>query len=98
MKEQIINAAIQVLPGESMKKAYEIIDHAIDIIAGSGLKYRVCPFETVVEGSFNEIYKLLREIRDASYKAGAEDLIINLKLQMGKNKDILIDDKMSKYE
>jgi uncharacterized protein YqgV (UPF0045/DUF77 family) len=45
----IINAAIQVLPRSATKGTYELVDLAIELIQHSGLNYRVCPFETVVE-------------------------------------------------
>lgn len=98
MDEHLINAAIQLLPGEKKAVSYEIIDKAIELIVNSGLKYRVCPFETIVEGKFSEITSLIEKIRDESFRSGAEDILINLKLQLGKNKDIFIRDKMNKYE
>ena len=97
-KEYKMNAAIQLLPGGEKSEAYDIIDQAIEIIKQSGLKYKVCPFETVVEGEYSAVMELIRQIRDKSIEAGANDIIINLKLQFSANKDILIQDKMSKYD
>ena len=57
-----INAAIQVLPMESDSAGIRIIDHAIEIIAGSGLEFRVTPFETVVEGNYDKVMELLKKI------------------------------------
>ncbi len=98
MKENKINAAIQLLPGGEKAEAYKIVDQAIKIIADSGLTYKVCPFETVIEGEYTEVTEIIRKIRDKSFQTGAQDIIINLKLQFGSNKDILIQDKMRKYE
>lgn len=92
-----INAAIQVLPRSKDKHPYEIVDVAIEVIQRSGLKYEVCPFETVVEGEYETVMKLLAEIRDACYAAGAEELIMNLKLQLRKNEQVTIEEKMEKY-
>lgn len=93
-----MNAAIQLLPGGEKSKAYDIIDQAIEIIKQSGLEYKVCPFETVIEGEYSAVTEIIRQIRDKSFEAGANDIIINLKLQFGAKKDILIQDKMSKYD
>jgi uncharacterized protein YqgV (UPF0045/DUF77 family) len=90
MKDYLINAAIQLLPGGKKEIAYHIIDQAIEIISQSKLNYKVCPFETVVEGTFLEIMEIVEKIRDISFQAGADDIIINLKLQFGKDKNILI--------
>ena len=96
MNEQI-NAAIQVLPEGSKDFAYRIVDKAIEEIKNSGLTYYVCPFETVVEGNYKDIMHLIERIRDACYRDGANNLIVNLKLQFRKNNDVFISDKMKKY-
>lgn len=93
-----INLAIQVLPRSANKGTYELVDIAIEIIQKSGLKYRVCPFETVIEGYYDEVMMLVREIHDAVYAGGAEEMITNIKIQTRYNQDVLIEDKMYKYE
>lgn len=97
MKGQI-NAAIQVLPRSAHKHPYDIVDKAIEVIQQSGLKYQVCPFETVVEGEYNQVIQLIEKVQDACYAAGAEDLICNLKIQSSGNENVTIDDKMHKYK
>ena len=96
MKDQI-NAAIQVLPEGSKDFAYNIVDEAINEIKKSGMEYRVCPFETVVEGNYEEVMKMIERIRDVCYQKGANNLIVNIKLQFRKNTDVFISDKMKKY-
>ncbi len=98
MTDHTVNVAIQVLPSGGKSFAYSVVDRAIETIAASGLIYRVCPFETVVEGSYEQVIQLMREIRDVCFEAGAEDILINMKWQIGHNKDISISDKMGKYE
>ena len=97
MKKQI-NLAIQVLPRSSTKGTYELVDIAIELIQRSGLKYRICPFETVIEGQYDEIMKLVKDIHDAVYAGGAEEMITNIKIQTRYNQDVFIEDKMEKYE
>jgi uncharacterized protein YqgV (UPF0045/DUF77 family) len=92
-----INLAIQVLPFSSTEDKYDIIDKAIEVIAQSGLKYVVCPFETVLEGTYDEVMDVVQDIKHSCIVAGAEDLIINIKLHAKKGGDALIDDKMEKY-
>jgi uncharacterized protein YqgV (UPF0045/DUF77 family) len=95
----VVNIAIQVLPlGIPKAEAYRIVDAAISCIQSSGLTFRVCPFETVIEGPYSEVMKLLDDIQLACNAAGAEELIINMKLQHNFTKDVSIDDKMEQYE
>jgi uncharacterized protein (TIGR00106 family) len=97
MKNQI-NLAIQVLPRSSTKGTYELVDAAIELIQKSGLKYRVCPFETVIEGQYDEVMALVKDIHETVYNAGAEEMITNIKIQTRHNQDVFIDDKMNKYD
>ena len=96
MEEQI-NAAIQVLPQSKDRHLYEIVDEAIDEIKKSGLRYQVCPFETVVEGEFVKVMTLIGSIKDRCFSAGAEDLLINIKIQARKTGNVTIEEKMNKY-
>lgn len=88
--------AIQLLPTSCTIDKIELIDKAINCIQNSGLKYIVCPFETVVEGTFDEIIKLVDTIRITTLKNGCEELIINMKMHAG-SKDLFFEDKLMKY-
>jgi uncharacterized protein (TIGR00106 family) len=93
-----INVAIQVLPRSASKGTYELVDIAIELIQNSGLKYRVCPFETVIEGYFDEVMSLVKDIHQAVYAGGADEMIANMKIQTRYNQDVYIEDKMNKFE
>ncbi|MBL7720289.1 MAG: thiamine-binding protein [Flavipsychrobacter sp.] len=93
----IINLAIQVLPlYKEQPEGIRIIDRAIECIQQSGLKYVVCPFETVVEGEYDTVMKLVKDIHEVCYAAGAASLIMNMKLQSSVMA-VAIDDKIGKY-
>lgn len=96
-KNRKINAAIQVLPEAEGKLKYELVDAAIEAIKKSGVKYEVCPFETVVECSFDELQLLLEQIQAACKSAGTERMITNLKIQADFSGDVKIEDKMKKF-
>lgn len=93
-----VNVAIQVLPRSATIGTYELVDKAIETIQLSGLKFRVCPFETVVEGHYDEIMALVKKIHEVVYAHGADEMITNLKIQTHYNQDVLIEDKMEKYD
>jgi len=93
-----VNIAIQVLPKSKNNDEYNIIDNAIECIQKSGLKYKVCPFETVIEGEYDKIIKLVQNIKETCFSTGAYELIMNLKIHARRGKDVLINEKMNKYE
>ena len=90
--------AIQVLPKSDTQHPYSIVDHAINAIQASGLNYQVCPFETVVEGSLEQVMNLAHKIHETCYKNGASEMMTYIKIQSKKDEDVLIDDKMLKYK
>jgi len=95
---KIINAAIQVLPNSNKKHPYDIVDKAIEEIIKSGLKYKVCPFETVVEGELNVVLALIEKIHQVCYNNDTETMMTYIKIQSAKDKNVSIDDKMNKYQ
>ena len=92
-----VNIALQILPSSKTINPYKLVDKAIEVIANSGLKYRVTPFETVMEGRYDEIMEVVKLAQQACYKAGAESLRTYVKIQSS-TADVSIEDKMEKYE
>lgn len=93
-----VNIALQVLPASTVKHPYTIVDKAIELIRQSGLKYRVCPFETVLEGDYDEIMELIKRIQQECLDFGAESLLSYLKIQLSRDTDVTIEDKTGKYD
>ena len=93
-----VNIALQVLPSSTSKHPYTIVDKAIELIQGSGLKYRVCPFETVIEGEYDQIMDLIRKIQLECMDYGAEKLLTYLKIEISRDKDVTIEEKTGKYD
>lgn len=96
--KNIINLAIQVLPKSSTMESYDLVDKAIEAIQRSGLKYRVCPFETVIEGDYESVMRVVEQAQEACFDAGADELLVNIKIQRRKDRDVFITDKTGKYD
>ena len=96
-KKNKINVAIQVLPEADGKIKYSLVDEAIKAIADSGLRYQVCPFETVVECDYEQLPALLETVHQACASAGTEKMLTNLKVQVNFSNNVTIEDKMEKY-
>ena len=92
-----INLALQVIPRSDKHDLYYLVDQAIKVIQQSGLKYEVCPFETVIEGEYDQVMEVVRNARDACFEAGAEELLVNIKMQIRKGGDVGIEEKTGKY-
>ncbi len=92
-----VNIALQVIPKSKTREAYDLVDEAIELISRSGLKYQVCPFETVIEGPYNEIMELIEKVQTACFVKGADELLVYIKIQNRKDSKVTIEEKMKKY-
>ncbi|ASI99587.1 MTH1187 family thiamine-binding protein [Thermococcus celer] len=70
------------------------LEPVIEVIRASGLKYRVCPMGTVVEGSVDEILGLVRACHEAILKAGARRVVISLRIDDRTDKPLTIEGKV----
>jgi uncharacterized protein (TIGR00106 family) len=96
--KNLINLALQVLPSSTTSDPYSLVDKAIEVIQQSGLKYRVCPFETVIEGDYATVMKVVEQAQQACFDSGADDLLVYIKIQRRKDADVFIEDKTGKYD
>ncbi len=67
-----IQASLKVMPTmPSRVEVYDKVNEVIKLVADSGLKYISGPSETTVEGDYDEIFTLFREIH---YKLVADEV------------------------
>ena len=86
--------ALQVLPLSQGVNRVAIIDQVIAYLQAQSVTMVVTPFETILEGEFDE---LMRILKDALEVAGqeADNVFANVKINVG---EILsIDEKLEKY-
>lgn len=97
----MINAsvAIQMLPtAENTKNMLKIIDEVIAYIKSFNLNTVVCPFETVIEGEFNELMDIVKGCHEIAIKAGAPSLMSYIKISYHADGGILtIEEKTAKH-
>jgi uncharacterized protein YqgV (UPF0045/DUF77 family) len=92
-----ITAAIQFIPLTDPKTAYREIDEIISIIQSMELNYTVCPFETVIEGTLENILKVITAINEKSKTLSCEQFILNVKFHINKNQNLSLETNIKKY-
>lgn len=97
MHQFTVNASIQILPIVQDKHPYEWVDEAIAIIQQYGIKYKVGPFATELEGKYDEIMKLIHEVNEHLYKKGCAEWISSIQLQIRSDRDITAEEKTVKF-
>jgi uncharacterized protein (TIGR00106 family) len=97
MHNYIINASIQIVPIVLDKHPYKWVDDAIAIIQQSGIKYEVGPFATVLEGTYEEVMKVIHDVNEFLYSRGCAEWISNLQIQIRNEGNITGDEKTEKF-
>lgn len=92
MKNQI-HFAIQIVPKSATNYSYKIIDRAIDVIKQSGLRYEVGPMETVIQGNYDTIIEVVTKAQQVCFDAGADEIIVNMKVHARKDSDVTWEEK-----
>lgn len=93
------SVAIQVLPQvNATEEVLSIVDEVIDYIKSTGLKYHVGPFETTIEGNYDELMEIVKNCQLIAVKAGAPSVISYVKIFFNPNGGVLtIDEKITKH-
>ncbi|MBC7862094.1 MAG: thiamine-binding protein [Bacteroidia bacterium] len=87
MTNQIL-AGIQILPKGKETKAEEAYKKAVSVIEQSGLHFKKDNFEIVLEGNFEQVMRILEAIQLTSFNAGADEILLNIKIHAKNGKDV----------
>ena len=92
-----INAsvAIQVLPNTcENKEVVRIVDKVIEYIKSKNLEMVVGPFETTIEGDYDELMNIVKMCQIIAVEAGAESVMSYVK---PRGEILTIEEKIKKY-
>jgi len=95
MKNQV-HVAIQIVP-VTKGDAYALIDKAIEVIAASGVEYRVGAMETVMQGEYNQLLDIAQKAQEACLDAGADEVVVTMKVHAKRDSDVTWEDKLARY-
>ncbi len=90
--------AIQVLPDVlDMDKVCAIVDKVIAFIDSTGCQYEVGPFETTVEGDFDQLMEIIRRCQEIPIEEGAPSTKAYVKIFHNPKGVLTIHEKIDKY-
>ena len=93
------SVAIQVLPSvTSDDEVIRIVDEVIDYIKSTGLNYYVGPFETTIEGDYDQLMDIVKECQHVAARAGCPAMSAYVKIAYKPEGDVLtIEKKVTKH-
>lgn len=93
------SVAIQSLPeAANDSELIRIVDEVIDYIKSTGLSYYVGPFETTIEGDYDQLMDIVKECQHIAVRAGAPSVAAYIKVSYRPEGDVLsIETKVAKH-
>ena len=90
--------SIQILPKTpNNEDVIPYVDKAIAVIAASGVKYRVAPLETTMEGDLEQLLGIVQTMNEAMIEAGSPSVISQVKIAFNPN-GMSMDKLTEKYD
>ena len=93
------SVAIQVLPNvQDEEEVIRIVDEVIAYIKSTGLNYYVGPFETTIEGDYDQLMDIVKECQHVAECAGCKAMSVYVKISYKPEGDVLtIEKKVTKH-
>ncbi len=92
------SVAIQVLPKVDGDETLRIVDAVIAYIKSSGLHYVVGPFETTIEGDYDQLMAIVKECALICIREGAPSVMSYVKISYSPDGIWTIDQKVKKHQ
>ena len=98
MEQFNASLAIQVLPKVEGEEVIRVVDEVIAYIKSTGLKTFVGPFETTIEGDFDQLMDIAKECQKICIRAGAPSVMSYMKIAYNPGEGVWsIDKKVTKH-
>ena len=91
------SVAIQVLPSVEGEDVIRIVDEVIAYIKSSGLNTYVGPFETTIEGDYDQLMEIVWECQLICIRAGAPSVMSYVKINYKPDGVWTIEKKVKKH-
>lgn len=89
--------AIQVLPKVEGREVIRVVDAVIAYIKSTGLNTYVGPFETTVEGDYDQLMEIVKNCQLICIREGAPSVMSYVKINYNPDGILTIDEKVSKH-
>lgn len=70
-----------------------LVDKAIEVIQASGVKHVITPFETVMEGGYDQLMEIANRVQKAVLDAGADECLVYYRIHYRQNEDVTFEEK-----
>jgi uncharacterized protein YqgV (UPF0045/DUF77 family) len=97
MTDHLISLGLQIIPKvDGNEDTYALVDKAIEVVQKSGVPYLITPFETVMEGKYDQLMLIAQQAQQAVLNAGAKECLVYFRIHYKKDVDVTFDEKKLK--
>jgi uncharacterized protein (TIGR00106 family) len=90
--------SIQIIPKpKNGEDVIPYVDEAISVIHEAGIKYKVHPLETTMEGDLEHLFDIIRRMNERMIEMGSKNVISQIKV-LYQPDGIQMDDLTGKYK
>lgn len=98
MNQPEASVAIQVLPAVEGEEVIRVVDEVIAYIKAQGLPTYVGPFETTIEGDYDQLMEIVKQCQKICIQAGAPSVRSYVKISYNPGAGVwTIDKKVAKH-
>lgn len=90
-----VTAGFQVMPNGKDVNTDGVIPEMIKVVKNSGLEYDIGPMETVVEGDFDEVLRVIKSAQQVGINMGADEVMTTIKMHYKPDGGVSIKNKMT---
>lgn len=90
---------ISVVPvGTAKPSVSEYVAGAVTILKESGVKYRLTPMNTILEGDLEKLLALAQRMHRSAFSAGAKRVVTNIRIDERIDKPLTMEGKIKAVE
>ncbi len=89
---------ITVVPLGVGASVSDYVAEALRIVKRSGLKYRLTPTSTIIEGDLDDLFRVVREMHESPFLKGAPRVVTVIKIDDRRDKPITMEYKVRVVE
>ncbi len=88
---------ISVVPvGTGSPSVSHFVRAAVEVVKKSGLKYELNPMGTCIEGNWDAIFSLIKEIHETLVTMGCSRLVTTIKIDDRRDKPVTMKEKVAR--
>lgn len=95
----MVIAEVSIVPiGTGSTSISRIVARAVRVLKESGLAYELTPMGTIIEGSLDEVFEVVKKMHESCFFGGVARVLSNIKIDDRRDKEVRAREKVVSVE